>query len=113
MNEPTLFPSQAVATRQQETALEKTNGHTAAAGISPAAYDYDGDTDKGLHIWDYLRIIRKHLWLIAGISVLIPTLVAVYVIRKPDVYEAQARIQVDLEGGNSLLGGVSKSGPVI
>src|SRR5215475_14865833 len=100
MNEPTLFPSEAVVNRRQEPGLESKNGHEFGLGISPGGYDYDAEPDKGLHIWDYWRIIRKHLWLISGISLLIPTLVAVYVIRKPDVFEAQARIQVDLEGAN-------------
>lgn len=113
MNEPTLFPSQAIVGRSHEPGLEKTNGHEGAIGVLTAGYDYDSEADKGLHIWDYWRVIRKHLWLIIGISVLIPTLVAIYVIRKPDIFESQARIQVDLEGANALLGGMSKNGQVI
>lgn len=101
------------ASTAQELSLERKNGHDAANALTSVGYDYDSENEKGLHIWDYWRVIRKHLWLIIGISVLIPTLVAVYLIRKPDIYEAQARIQVDLEGANSLLGGMSKSGPVI
>ena len=68
---------------------------------------------QGVHLLDYWRIVRKHIWLILGISVLIPTLVAIYLIRKPDIYEAQARIQVDLENANPLLGGMSKGSSVI
>ena len=33
---------------------------------------------------DYWRVIRKHIWLIIGIAVLIPTLVAIYLVRKPE-----------------------------
>jgi len=39
--------------------------------------------------------------------------VAIYLVRKPDVFEAQARIQVDLENGNSMLGGMSKNSSVV
>jgi succinoglycan biosynthesis transport protein ExoP len=77
----------------------------------PAGYSYDrrDDGQPTSHILDYWRIIRKRLWLIVGVSVLIPVLVAIYLIRKPDIYESQARIQVDLENANPLLGGMSKN----
>jgi len=65
------------------------------------------------HFVDYVRLVRKHIWLVIGITVLIPTLVALYLSRKPDIYEAQARVQVDLENTNPLLGDMSKNGPVI
>src|SRR5205807_2783709 len=68
---------------------------------------------QGSHLFDYWRIIRKHLWLIIGISVLLPALITIYEIRAPDIYESQARIQVDLENANPLLGGMSKNGSVI
>jgi polysaccharide biosynthesis transport protein len=88
------------------------------AGFGPPAlshgpYDYDREIDAGLRIRDYWQIIRKHLWLIIGMTLLLPTLVAIYLVRKPDVFEAQARIQVDLENGNALLGQMSKSSSVI
>src|SRR5215471_19830438 len=77
------------------------------------SYSYDHEEDTGSHLRDYWKIIQKRLWLIIGMTVLIPTLVAIYMIRKPDVYEAQARIQVDLENANPLLGGMSKNSSVI
>ena len=90
-----------------ELAKTPRNGHEAAN------YLYENrDADQSLHLLDYWHIIRKRLWLIIGIAVLIPTLVAIVLIRKPDIYEAQARIQVDLENANPLLNGMSKS-PVI
>jgi len=113
MNESTQLARPGVAsTRNEPIVLERTerNGHDPNAQVS---YSYDSGDKQGVHLLDYWRIVRKHLWLIIGISVLMPTLVAIYLIRQPDIYEAQARIQVDLENANPLLGGMSKDSPVI
>src|SRR4051812_4967174 len=67
------------------------------------AYDYDGEAEQGSgysRLHDYLRSARKQLWLILGIMLLVTTLAAFYMARQPDVYEAQSRIQVDLEMTN-------------
>ena len=80
---------------------------------SPLRYADDRGDEQAVNVLDYWRIVRKHFWLIIGISVVIPTLVAIYLIRQPDIYEAQARIQVDLENSNPLLGGMSKGSSVI
>ncbi|HEY7786842.1 MAG TPA: Wzz/FepE/Etk N-terminal domain-containing protein, partial [Pyrinomonadaceae bacterium] len=45
----------------------------------------------------YLQIIRKNLWLILGLTVLCTAATAVYMARKPDVYGAGVRVQIDLE----------------
>ncbi|HEX8371061.1 MAG TPA: polysaccharide biosynthesis tyrosine autokinase [Pyrinomonadaceae bacterium] len=58
---------------------------------------------EGFQLLDYWRAIRKRLWLVLGIAVLITTLTAIYVARKPNVYEASSRVQVDLEQANPLL----------
>lgn len=57
----------------------------------------------GFHLFDYWRAIRKRLWLVIGLAVLITTLVAIYMAQKPNVYVARARIQVDLEQTNPDL----------
>jgi capsular exopolysaccharide synthesis family protein len=65
---------------------------------------YRGATaQEGFQLLDYWRAIRKRLWLVLGIAVLITTLTAIYVARKPNVYEASARVQVDLEQANPAL----------
>jgi capsular exopolysaccharide synthesis family protein len=62
------------------------------------AYGYgDGAPDTGVHLLDYWRAVRKRLWLVLGVAALITTLATLYVARKPDVYEATSRIQVDTE----------------
>jgi capsular exopolysaccharide synthesis family protein len=113
MNEPrSLIKSNAIADRQESLPAER-SPQVSVSSLARGGYDYDRTEEAGHHLRDYWRIIRKHFWLVVGLSVLIPTLVAIYLIRQPDVYEAQARIQVDLENGNALLGGVSKTSSVI
>lgn len=52
---------------------------------------------------EYWRAIRKRLWLVVGITVLLTTLTAIYMARKPNVYQARAAVQVDLEQVNPDL----------
>ena len=70
----------------------------------PQSYNYgvDPNADNEVHLLDYWRAIRKRLWLVLGVVALITMLALVYVARKPDFYEAQARVQVDLEDTGSL-----------
>jgi capsular exopolysaccharide synthesis family protein len=109
MDKPTnLAPTAISFQRDAEMSLERANG------TPRVSYSYEQrDEDQGSQILLYWRIIRKHLWLIIGIVVLIPTIVAIYMARKPDVYESYCRVQVDLENTNPLLGGMSKNSPVI
>lgn len=58
---------------------------------------------EGFNLIDYWRAIRKRLWLVAGIAVLVTTLTAIYMARKPNVYQARSTIQVDLEQTNPDL----------
>jgi capsular exopolysaccharide synthesis family protein len=108
------LPASNILPAPNQTALERTSDGDVANTLSHIAYRYDRvDDAQGSHLRDYWRVIRKHIWLMIGVTLIIPTLVAIYLVRKPDVYEAQARIQVDLETANSLLGGMSKNSPVI
>jgi succinoglycan biosynthesis transport protein ExoP len=61
------------------------------------------DAADGFQLLDYWNAIRKRLWLVIGIAVLITTLAAIYMARKPNIYAAQAKIQVDLEQTNQDL----------
>jgi succinoglycan biosynthesis transport protein ExoP len=64
----------------------------------------NADTGPGsrapLHI--HWRSIRKRLWMIIGVTILTTALAAVYMARQRDVYEAQARVQVDLENNPAV-----------
>jgi capsular exopolysaccharide synthesis family protein len=62
-----------------------------------------GYATEGSQLLDYWQAIRKRLWLVVGIAVLVTTWTAIYMARKPNVYEASAVIQVDLEQTNPDL----------
>ncbi|MDT5271680.1 MAG: polysaccharide biosynthesis transport protein [Acidobacteriota bacterium] len=61
---------------------------------------------------DYWRSVRKRLWLVITVTLLATTLVLLYMARKPDIYEAQARVQVDLEGASPARGAF-KNSPIV
>ena len=71
----------------------------------PQSYNYgvDPNAESEVHLLDYWRAIRKRLWLVIGVVALITMLAVVYVARKPDLYEAQSRVQVDLEETGNLV----------
>ncbi|MDQ2856242.1 MAG: polysaccharide biosynthesis tyrosine autokinase, partial [Acidobacteriota bacterium] len=73
-------------------------------GAAPHSYNYgvDPNAENEIHLLDYWRAIRKRLWLVISVVVLITLLAVVYMARKPDVYEANARVQVDLENNANL-----------
>jgi succinoglycan biosynthesis transport protein ExoP len=58
---------------------------------------------EGMQLMDYWRAIRKRLWLVIGIAVLITTATAIYMARRPNIYQAKAQVQVDLEQPNQDL----------
>ncbi len=58
---------------------------------------------EGSQFIEYWRAIRKRLWLVIGIMVLFTTLTAIYMARRPNIFQAQAVIQVDLEQANPSL----------
>lgn len=70
-------------------------------GRYPAFRDYTAQ--DGFQLMDYWRAIRKRLWLVIGIAVLVTTLVAIYMARKPNVYLATGTVQVDSEQANPDL----------
>jgi polysaccharide biosynthesis transport protein len=73
----------------------------APGGRYPAYRETFGQ--EGFQFLDYWRAVRKRLWLVAGIAVLMTTLTAIYMARKPNIFQATASIQVDLEQTNPDL----------
>lgn len=63
----------------------------------------DGSFQSVSPVFEYWRIIRKRLWLVLGITVLLTTITAIYMARKPDIFLANATVQVDLEQANQDL----------
>ncbi len=68
------------------------------------SYGYGGEVgiDEELGVRNYWRAVRKRLWLIVALMLLVTALTAVYMARKPDTYEAGARVQVDAERNPAL-----------
>jgi polysaccharide biosynthesis transport protein len=81
------------------TGLERPFEHQV---ISAARYPSYRETE-GSQLIDYWRAVRKRLWLVIGIAVLVTTLVAIYVARRPNIYLAHGMVQVDLEQVNPDL----------
>ena len=102
MNEATKLvkqdESRSVERRSDESQPYRGYGYGAEAG--------DGE----VHLLDYWRAIRKRLWLVIGVAVLMTTLSIIYVARKPDIYEASSRVQVDLENNPMFA---EKTAPMI
>src|SRR6266550_219428 len=92
--------------KQDETHLAERRSDEPYRGYGYGAEGLDGE----VHLLDYWRAVRKRLWLVIGVAALITALATIYVARKPDVYEASSRVQVDLENNPMYAG---KSAPMI
>ncbi|MDT4953806.1 MAG: polysaccharide biosynthesis transport protein [Acidobacteriota bacterium] len=93
--------------------LEKVREH-ASPQPSYGGYGINGDLgEEENHFKSYLRAIRKHLWLIIGITLIVTSLVTISVARRPDIYSAGARVQVDLETNPASGATGGKSGTVV
>lgn len=81
---------------------------------STGGYGYRnyGEATEGFQLIDYWRAIRKRLWLVIGITVLFTTLTAIYMARKPNIYQAHAMVQVDLEQANPDLVTKDRTAPI-
>lgn len=97
-----MKPSNELVKRIPEpAALERPNEFT-----TPHSYNYgvDPNAETEVHLLDYWRAVRKRLWLVVGVVLIVTTLAVLYVARKPDIYQASSRVQVDLENSAALLG---------
>lgn len=73
---------------------------------NPHTYNYgvDPNVETEVHLLDYWRAVRKRLWLVISMVVLVTMLSVLYMARKPDIYQASARVQVNLENNAELIG---------
>src|SRR5437763_5361188 len=88
--------------------LEPLDSQLGPAGRYPT---YREAAQEGFQLLDYWRAIRKRLWLVIGIAVLMTTLAAIYMARKPNIYRAQAVVQVDNEQNNPDLVATERQRP--
>ncbi len=84
---------------------------TAPGGSYPSYRNVQAS--DGFQLADYWRAIRKRLWLVIGLTVLITTLTAIYMARQPDVFAAHAVVQVDSEQANPDLVTSERQRPVL
>jgi capsular exopolysaccharide synthesis family protein len=88
-----------------EPHLTAIDGPRESSGIPPNYnYSVDPNAESEVHLLDYWRAVRKRLWLVISMVTLITMLSVIYVARKPDIYQAGARVQVDLENNGALVG---------
>ncbi|HEY0376473.1 MAG TPA: polysaccharide biosynthesis tyrosine autokinase [Pyrinomonadaceae bacterium] len=76
--------------------------HQPAADGYGYGYSEPNAEDKE-HLRKFLRSVRERLWLIAAITLLATALVGLYMAYQPNLYEARAQVQVDLETVNEAL----------
>ena len=75
----------------------------------PAAINAE---DERTHLRDYWKAVRKRLWLVLGLALLTTVITTVVMLHRQNMYQAVARVQVDLENNNSALG-ASKNSSVL
>src|SRR2546423_1424401 len=87
------------------------------AGLPYGSYAYgssEPQEESGFsRLQAYWQSVRKHLWLIIGIVVLITMIAAVYMARQADIYEAKSRVQVDLEVNNPGIGAMKNTSYIL
>ena len=92
---------------------ESGDGYKGGSSLPPPSMSYaPSNINSGIHLRDYWRAVRKHLGLMFCIVVAVVVVSAMYMARKPDIYTAATRVQVDLENTNPAIAG-TKSGAVI
>lgn len=68
----------------------------------------------GMHLRDYWRSVRQYQWMILTLAVVAAIAIAIYMAQQPNIYQAKARVQVDLENTMPALAAASKgSSPLV
>lgn len=75
---------------------------TALPRLPIDGYEMDIDAVEEPTLRDYWRSIRKHQWLVIGIPMCFTVLAGIFLFTRPNIYEAIARVQVDLETTSEL-----------
>src|ERR1051325_5268544 len=110
MKEPSEL-AKALAVILKSSALEDAVDSPRNGYATPpiVAYGEEAAPEGELHLRDYWQTIRKRLWLIIGLALIISTIAALRQARQPDIYQARSRVQVDTESMNPAMG-ASKGG---
>ena len=110
MKEPTEL-SKAIEVILKNSAIEPSNNQARNGYATPpiVAYGEEASPEGEMHLRDYWRTIRKRLWLIIGLVLIVGMIVTLRQARQPDIYQASARVQVDTESFSPAMG-ASKGG---
>jgi succinoglycan biosynthesis transport protein ExoP len=79
--------------------------------LSPAVGEEVEELKSSEYLRTYWHAVRRNIWLVAGITIFATLAVAVYEMRQPDQYEAQARIEIGRENGSPGFKADSSGGP--
>ncbi len=89
----------------KESAVEQSNGNQNGYTTPPiVAYGDEAGPEGEVHLRDYWRMVRKRLWLIIGLAVIVSSLAAIRQARQPDIYQARAQVQINGETFSPALG---------
>ena len=109
MKEPTDL-SKALEVILKSTAVEPNNHARNSYDPPPiVAYGEEAAPEGEMHLRDYWGTIRKRLWLIIGLALIVSAIAALRQARQPDIYQATSRVQVDSESHSPAMG-ASKGG---
>jgi succinoglycan biosynthesis transport protein ExoP len=81
---------------------DRTNGGPFEGLAVPAPFVTLDIMPREPHLYDYLMILRKHLWLIVSFLLAVVTIVAIGTYRQQPIYEATTRIEIDRENVSAL-----------
>ncbi|MFN2499481.1 MAG: GumC family protein [Pyrinomonadaceae bacterium] len=89
-----------------KNSLEQSNGSSRNGHANPPVVTYgeEASPEGEMHLRDYWKTIRKRLWLIIGLALIVGSIMALRQARQPDVYQARARVQVGAETYSPALG---------
>src|SRR5262245_60689659 len=70
--------------------LKRDYGYGSGRGSMP-------EGEGSIHLRDYWRIIRRRLWIPIGVVIITVTLVTIYNLRLPSIYEGVSKIEINRE----------------
>ena len=84
--------------------VRRENGSNGAAQVvpAPAPFPVFELSPREPHLYDYLLILRKHLWLILSFMLAVVTIVTIATFRMQPIYIATARVEMQRENANIL-----------
>jgi polysaccharide biosynthesis transport protein len=91
--------------------LQRGDGMNGINGVN-GVNGFHAQSEDAAHLREFMFSLRKYWLLILGVTMLSTALVAVYMFKQPNIYEADARVQVDLENPSPTLG-TNKAGTYV